>query len=104
MSRFLVLSSASLRIEEIYRYSLDQWGEDQAKTYLEGLFDAFDKINSHGVISKPIPAEFGVDGFYFRYEKHFVYWKRLSSGKIGIVTVLHERMHRIGRLKNEFEI
>lgn len=104
MSRVLVLTSASLRIEEIYRYSLDQWGEDQAKTYLEGLFDAFDKINSHGVISKPIPAEFGVDGFYFRYEKHFVYWKRLSSGKIGIVTVLHERMHRIGRLKNEFEI
>lgn len=104
MSRFLVLSSASLRIEEIYRYSLDQWGEDQAKTYLKGLFDAFDRIESHGVISKPIPAEFGVDGFYFRYEKHFVYWKRLSSGKIGIVTILHERMHRIGRLKKEFEI
>ena len=104
MSRFLVLSSASLRIEEIYRYSLDQWGEDQAKTYLKGLFDAFDRIESHGVISKPIPAEFGVDEFYFRYEKHFVYWKRLSSGKIGIVTILHERMHRIGRLKKEFEI
>jgi toxin ParE1/3/4 len=103
LSGFLVLTSASLRIEEIYRYSLDQWGEDQAKIYLKGLFDAFDKIESHGVISKPIPAEFGVDGFYFRYEKHFVYWKRLSSGKIGIVSVLHERMHRIGRLKKEFD-
>jgi plasmid stabilization system protein ParE len=42
-----------------------------------------------------MPAEFGIDGFYFRYEKHFVYWKYLENKDIGIVTILHERMHQI---------
>jgi plasmid stabilization system protein ParE len=37
----------------------------------------------------------------FRYERHLVYWRRLSNGDIGIVTVLHERMHQIGRLRED---
>jgi plasmid stabilization system protein ParE len=37
-----------------------------------------------------------------RYERHFVYWRRLSNGDIGIVTVLHERMHQIGRFRDDF--
>ncbi len=53
-------------------------------------------------ISFPAIAECAVDGFYFRYEKHFVYWKNLSSGVVGIVTILHERMHQIERFKEDF--
>jgi len=47
-------------------------------------------------------AEFGIEGFFFRYERHFVYWRRLSNGDIGIVTILHERTHQIGRFKEDF--
>ncbi|MFN4100416.1 MAG: type II toxin-antitoxin system RelE/ParE family toxin, partial [Pararhodobacter sp.] len=36
-------------------------------------------------------------------ERHFVYWKRLANGDIGIVTILHERMHQIERFKDDFE-
>jgi len=57
---------------------------------------------AHGIVSKPIPAEFGVEGFFFRYERHFVYWRHLSNGDIGIVTVLHERMQRIDRFREDF--
>jgi hypothetical protein len=32
------------------------------------MFTAFDKIEVHGVASRPIPAEFAIDGFYFRQE------------------------------------
>ena len=56
----------------------------------------------HGIVSKPIPAEFGVEGFFFRYERHFVYWRHLSNGDIGVVTILHERMHRIDRFREDF--
>lgn len=66
------------------------------------MFEAFGKIATHGVVSRPVPAEFGVQGCFFRYEKHVVYWKRLDSGDIGIVTVLHERMHQIDRLRADF--
>ena len=103
MKSVRVQESAALRIDEIYRYTRDQWGTDQADAYVSGLFQAFDRIATGGVPSRPIPAEFGVDGFVFRYEKHFVYWKRLRNGDIGVVTVLHERMHQIARFREEFE-
>ena len=90
-----IQEAASWRLDDIYRYTRDRWGQAQADRYITGLFDAFARIESHGVASKPVPAEFGVEGFYFRYERHFVYWRRLSNGDIGIVTILHEHMHQI---------
>ena len=53
-------------------------------------------------LSRPIPAKFGVDGYFYRYQKHFVYWKRLADGDIGIVTILHQRMHQIERFRDDF--
>ncbi len=102
MTQFLVQNGASFRIDEIYRYTLRQWGTVKAKEYITGLFDSFEKIETHELLSRPIPAEFGVEGFFFRYKKHFVYWKYLSNGTIGIVTILHERMHQIERLEDEW--
>lgn len=101
MARVKVQESASHRIDEIYRYTLEQWGERQAKAYIDGLFNAFSMIEDHGVHSRPVPADFGVNGFFFRYEKHFVYWRHLSNGDIGIVTILHERMHQIGHFRDD---
>lgn len=102
MTQFLVQNAASFRIDEIYRYTLNQWGEEKAEAYIVGLFKDFEKIGSHEVFSRPIPAEFAADGFFFRYKKHFVYWKYLSNGVVGIVTILHERMHQLERFKEDF--
>jgi len=102
VAKVLIQEAASWRLDEIYRYTRDRWGGDQADRYITGLFDAFDGIETHRTSSKPIPAEFGIEGYFFRYERHFVYWRRLSSGDIGIVTVLHERMHQFDRFRDEF--
>lgn len=103
MTAVRVQEAAALRIDEIYRYSRERWGEARANAYLTGLFEAFESIATGGVASRPVPAEFGVDGYVFRYERHFVYWKRLDNGDIGIVTVLHERMHQTGRFREDRE-
>lgn len=97
-----IQQAASLRLDDIYRYTRDRWGEAQANRYIIGMFEAFGRIETHGTASRPVPAEFGVEGFVFRYERHLVYWRRLANGDIGIVTVLHERMHRIDRLREDF--
>jgi len=97
-----IQEAASLRLDDIYRYTRDHWGEVQADRYITGMFEAFERIDAHGILSKPIPAAFGVEGYFFRYERHFVYWRRLSNGDIGIVTILHERMHQIERFKEDF--
>jgi len=95
---------ASRQLDEIFHYSVSRWGQAQAESYIEGLFASFDRIADHGLVSRPIPAELGVNGFFYRYEKHVVYWKTLSDGDIGIVTILHERMHQIERLRDDFEL
>ena len=102
MTAVCVQEAASRRLDEIYRYNLEQFGAAQAEHYIEGLFEAFGKIATHGVLSRPVPADFGVDGFSFRYESHVVYWRRLANGDIGIVTILHTRMHQIDRFCEDF--
>jgi plasmid stabilization system protein ParE len=102
MAPVRVQEAASHRIDEIYRYTRDRWGAERADRYITGLFAAFEKISTHQALSHPIPAEFGVQGYFLRYERHFVYWRRLADGNIGIVTILHERMHRIERFRDTF--
>lgn len=103
MSNFRVQGRAGHRLDEIYRYTRDTWGEAQAETYIRGLFARFEAIAARRFPWRPIPAEFGVDGYVCRYERHFIYWKVLGDGTVGIVTVLHERMHRIERLREDLE-
>ena len=102
MATIRVQDAAAHRLDEIFRYTRDHWGAEQAERYITGMFEAFERIADHGVASRPVPAEFGVEGFFFRYERHFVYWRKLKNGDIGIVTVLHARMHQIDRFREDF--
>ena len=54
------------------------------------------------MLSKPIPTEFGVNGYFFRYERHLIDWRGPSNGDIGIVTILHERMRQLDRFREDF--
>lgn len=93
--------AALLRLDEIYIYTRDTWGEEQAQRYADGLFDAIDGLLDGTTRSRPIAAEFRVRGFCFRYQRHFVYWQQLSNGDIGIVSILHEQMHQLRRLRED---
>lgn len=101
MAAIRIQEAASHRLDEIYRYTRERWGQDQAQRYIEGLFETFGRIETHAVMSRPVPAEFGVDGFMVRHERHVIYWRRLANGDIGIVTILHQRMHQIDRLRED---
>jgi len=96
-----VQKAASLRLDEIYHYTRARWGSEHADRYITDLFAAFEQIESHSAASRLIPAEFGVEGFYFRHAHHFVYWQRLSNGDVGIVTILNKRMHLLDRFRDD---
>lgn len=101
MSGYRLAPAADQRLDEIYVYTRDRWGAAQAALYLRGLFECFEAIARHEVPSRAIPAEFEVEGYYSRYEHHFIYWRELEDGAIGIVTILHERMHQIERFHDD---
>ncbi|MEI6417716.1 MAG: type II toxin-antitoxin system RelE/ParE family toxin [Sphingomonadales bacterium] len=102
MSGFRVLRAAGHRLDEIYAYSRDHWGDAHAAQYINGLFARFAAIAAREFPWRPIPAEFGVSGFVCRHEHHLIYWKLLADGSIGIVTILHERMHQIERFRDDW--
>ncbi len=101
MTSFKVQDGAGHRLDQIYTYTRETWGEAQAQSYIRGLFERFEAIAARRFPWRPIPAQFGVDGYDCRYEKHFIYWKLLGDGSVGVVTVLHERMHQIDRLRED---
>ena len=101
MAAFRVQARAGRRLDEIYVHTRDVWGEEQAERYLRGLFARFADIAARTTPWRSIPAEFGVDGFFCRHEQHFIYWRVLSDGAVGIVTILHERMHQLDRFRED---
>lgn len=101
MSRYRVQNAAGRRIDQIFVHARDTWGQDQAEAYIRGLFVRFADIAARRVTWRDVPPEFGVDGFYTRYEHHYIYWRVLSDGAVGIVTILHERMHQIDRFRED---
>jgi len=101
MANYRVQQAAGRRIDDIYIYTRETWGEDQAEQYIRGLFARFEDIAARRVAWRDVPRELGVQGFYCRYERHYIYWRVLSDGAIGIVTILHERMHQIDRFRQD---
>ena len=102
MSGFRVQRAAGHRLDEIFVYTRDRWGQAQAERYISDLFARFAAIAAREFPWRPVPAEFRVDGYVCRHEQHFIYWKLLDDGSVGIVTILHARMHQIDRFREDF--
>ncbi|HSQ98697.1 MAG TPA: type II toxin-antitoxin system RelE/ParE family toxin [Sphingomicrobium sp.] len=100
MSGYSLGPHAEQQLDEIYEYTAIQWGEDQADRYIELLFQYFSDVSAKNVIWRAVPAQFGVNGYFGKYEHHFVYWRVLSSGEVGFVAILHERMHQIEQIRD----
>lgn len=102
MTRYELSSQAKATIAEIYDYTRDQWGPKQADRYIDGLIGLFDRIVLKHVVWRPIPLEFGVQGFVWRHEQHYVYWQQYEDGAVGITAILHVSMMQAERLREAF--
>lgn len=100
MSGFRLAPRADQHLDEIYEYTAGEWGDDQADHYVALLFQYFSDVSVKNTIWRAVPPEFGVEGYFGKCEHHFVYWKLLDTGDVGIVAILHERMHQIEQIRN----
>lgn len=91
--RYRLSRAAERRLDEIFRYTRNKWGEAQAIRYLANMFDQFEAVATGSISGRPIPPAFGVSGRFTRCGKHFIYWKTLANGDVGIAEILHERMN-----------
>ena len=86
-------AAANQTLDDIFNYTYNQWGEDQAKSYLGEFFLLFAAIADGRKNGRLIQPEYGVSGYFIRCGKHFIYWKVLEDGTIAIAEILHERMN-----------
>lgn len=103
MVKYQLWVGATESLTDIYVYTHNEWGLKQANKYLDGFYTCFESIAAKAEIWRSIPIEFEVQGFFTRYEKHYIYWKVLTDGTIAIVAILHERMHQIDRLQERLD-
>ena len=106
--RFSPLAQAEL--EEIWTYSFERFGGKQADRYLDGLFEAIKEAaatDRHaGVPLRHVPRDLIADITnlpirYLHFGGHYVYFRSLSDGALGVVCILGDRTDTPRRLKEQ---
>ena len=98
-----VYSAARERILEVWDYTEKTWGVDQADKYVRALVDAINAIGGERHRWRPVMDE-GMQGvFFFRHQHHYVFFRELSKGALGVISVLHENMDLPSRLREDSE-
>lgn len=98
MTEYRLSPRAGRDLEDIWRYTAEQWSVDQAEKYVGSLIDAMAALAKNP--GRGRSAEQIRPG-YRRYSAgaHVIFYRRTSYG-IAIVRVLHQRMDIEGQLES----
>lgn len=103
MMRYRFFSAADKRQDGIWDYTLGKCGEQKAVEYIRGMHDAVAKAAENPQLWRRIERKGFEKVFYIRYEKHFIFFRLLSGGVLGIISILHERMDIPARLREDIK-
>jgi toxin ParE1/3/4 len=97
MSRVIKQVQAEQDLLEIWLYTFNEWGEQQADTYLEDLSDAMALLAEQPLICRE-RLEFNPPVRIHHHAHHLLVYLILDDG-INIIRVLHENMEIDGHLE-----
>lgn len=84
--------------DKIWRDTVEKWGEKQAVTYITGLHSHSQRLCEGRAIWRKLPQRLAVppdvrrEAYFSRYEHHYVFFRELDNGNLGVMSILHERM------------
>lgn len=82
----------------IWKYSCENWGREQADKYVYGLHQFVESMCGKQHIWKPVPHLTFSDAYYCRYKQHYIFFRQLEGGVLGVMSVLHKNMDIPARL------
>ncbi|PRY92069.1 plasmid stabilization system protein ParE [Hasllibacter halocynthiae] len=97
MKNYDLALAAEEDLRGIWDYTSGRWGLDQADRYLdqiEACCAAIGDGSARERANDPLPEDVRV----FRCEHHYIFW--ITSDRPIVITVLHERMELVNRLKD----
>jgi len=83
-------------MEDIWRYTAQQWGVAQAEHYLDALNASFEDL-AHAPLSASACDDIRSGYRRLGVERHAVYY-RVEAGTVIVVRVLHQRMDALRHL------
>ena len=91
------------RLLEVWAYTEEQWGEEQADAYVAELVAAVESAVIQRHRWRPVP-DVALTGIYFiRHRHHFIFFRELAKSRLGVISVLHENMDLPARLREDLE-
>ena len=93
--------------DKIWRDTFETWGETQAATYIRGLHAHLQRLCENRLVWRRLPQKLAVpsdikrEAYFSRYEHHYIFFRELDNGDLGVMSILHERMDLPVRLKDD---
>lgn len=89
MTRVTYSPAAIADIDEIWDYTAEAWGLDQADRYTDEIRDACNDLSTGVKYGRAVDVRDG----YLKYSvgKHIVFFARVGDG-VAVIRVLHHRM------------
>jgi toxin ParE1/3/4 len=98
-----IYPKARIRMLDIWSYTFETWGEQQANSYIESMEDFMNDLADKKYLWRPVPhADLG-QVYFTRYEHHFIFFREFKDKSIGIMSILHESMDIPVRLFDDIE-
>lgn len=98
-----IYPDARRRLIDIWHYTDKKWGEKQADKYIRGIYKAIDKAAKNKYLWRKVEHKEIKGIFFTRYEYHYIFFRELSKGRLGVVSVLHSQMDIPNRLKEDID-
>jgi len=104
---WVLTSAAETDVREIFDYTVDQWGPDQADSYHDNLEAHFQRLASGVVRKKPVALIGTSDSlkgiFVSHCQHHYVFHTTQPGDRILILAVFHESMDLMERLRERLK-
>lgn len=97
MAKVILRQKAIDDLNEIWHYTLVEWSESQADKYYGMLKMACKGIGDNPDIGKQYFA-ISKDLLGLKSGKHIIFYQQISSNRIEIIRILHERMDLKNRI------
>jgi len=91
---------ARVQLNEIWDYSADQWGEEQADRYIAGIHSQILQAltNSSKGLKLPFSVQTKLDLRVTRYKRHYVF-AVIEKNSLRVISILHDSMDLPQRLR-----
>lgn len=98
MSEIIFSEKAKNDLNGIFEYTVKTWSEEQAVKYYNSLIDTCEYIAGSSSSIGHSYSEVRQGLFGYHCGKHVIFYRKLSSERIRIVRILHEKMDFGGHL------